>query len=273
MKNSSLLVLAASISLTALSGCGGGSSPLSTDKSGTFTGSPLSMGSGQARSFVTLDASGNPTAIGLKFGAGLLNNLPAAASTQGRSAAHSDGTTHLETPVSSLTLPLPSQFGKTPVQAISMDWEPGGHPPAGIYNTPHFDLHFYLNSAQERAAITPGSNSGTPAPAPGVLPAQYVSTVDTVPGQGVHWVDPTGPEFNPPKLFSQAYIYGVDKGQLAFIEPMVSKAFLDSKQPFSAAIKQPGVFQKSGYYPSSYSVKFDAAKAEYTIALEGLTLR
>ena len=215
------------------------------------------MGQGTARSFVTLDSSGNPTTVGIKFSAAALQGLPMG----GDSATDEPG---------GLALALPAQGRKTIFDHVSLNFEPNGHPPVGIYTVPHFDTHFYLLTPAEQAQITPGSDSGTPAPAPGVVPAPYISTFNTVPGQGVHWADPTGPEFNPPQPFSYTYIYGVNKGKLAFLEPMVALSYLQAKTSVTTPIKQPTVFQKSGYDPTQYSIHYDDAAQQYTVALENM---
>ncbi len=156
---------------------------------------------------------------------------------------------------------------------ITIDWEPHGHPPAGIYTLPHFDAHFYMITPAQQAAITPGTNANSPLPDPRFVPRGYVSGVATVPFMGVHWSDVTGAEFNPPKLFDKTFIYGFDKGTLAFIEPMTSLRFLQSKPNFSAPIKQPQAFQRQGSYPTSYSIKYNASQKTYTISLDNLTPR
>jgi hypothetical protein len=58
-----------------------------------------------------------------------------------------------------------------------------------------------------------------------------------------------------------------------FVEPMVTKAFLETKPNITIPLKQPAAFPKRGYYPTSYSMKYDATRQEYTVSLDGLTLR
>jgi len=61
---------------------------------------------------------------------------------------------------------------------------------------------------------------------------------------------------------------------MVFIEPMITKAFLETKPNATEVIKQPAAYQKTSmYYPMQYSVKYDAGKKEYSIALEGLAMR
>ncbi len=257
MKFLSLSAFVGASALALFSGCGGGNGAITPrNQQGTFFGASRTLGNGTARSFVTLDASGNPTIVGIKLSAAALQGLPAPSDPP------------VEYPA--LPLPLPAQGAKTIFDHFSLDFEPSGHPPAGIYTIPHFDTHFYLLTSAEQAQITPGSDSSVPAPPAGVVPAPYFSPGDTVPYMGVHWIDPTSPELNPPKPFSYTFIYGVNKGNLAFLEPMIAKSFLDSKTSVTTPIKQPTVFQKSGYYPTQYSIRYDDAAKEYTIALENM---
>jgi hypothetical protein len=46
-----------------------------------------------------------------------------------------------------------------------------------------------------------------------------------------------------------------------------------TKPNVTEPIKLPSRYAKSGYYPTRYSVSYDAAKKQYTVALEGMTLR
>jgi len=41
----------------------------------------------------------------------------------------------------------------------------------------------------------------------------------------------------------------------------------------SAAIRLPSSYEKPGYYPVSYTVRYDDAHREYTVSLDGLKRR
>jgi hypothetical protein len=86
---------------------------------------------------------------------------------------------------------------------------------------------------------------------------------------GVHWADTLATEYhgNP---FDHTFIYGFHEGQMIFVEPMVTLAFLQGGSDFSGAVKQPAAFQTPGMYPRFYSVKHDARKHTITIALDSL---
>ena len=58
---------------------------------------------------------------------------------------------------------------------------------------------------------------------------------------------------------------------------MITRAFLETLRTSGAThaetLAQPQAFKKAGYYPTRYSVRFDASKKQFVITLEGLTHR
>ncbi|MEO7905371.1 MAG: hypothetical protein ABIT06_00220 [Saprospiraceae bacterium] len=89
---------------------------------------------------------------------------------------------------------------------------------------------------------------------------------------GVHWYDETSPEINGGE-FTGTLIYGSYLGQITFIEPMISLAYLQPKPSMTFNIKQPAKYQRTGYWPTTYSVKFNAVSKEYEITIEGFIHR
>lgn len=87
----------------------------------------------------------------------------------------------------------------------------------------------------------------------------HLAAGDRVSPQRVHWIDPSSPEFNQ-KPFSITFIYGSYNGQMTFIEPMMTMAFLETKPEISAPIKLPAAYQKRGYHPTANSVKYDTVR-------------
>ncbi|MBS1566007.1 MAG: hypothetical protein JST39_16585, partial [Bacteroidetes bacterium] len=56
--------------------------------------------------------------------------------------------------VNMISIPLPEKLAAvTPFRHVGLDWNPLGHEPAGIYDRPHFDFHFYMISEADRTAI------------------------------------------------------------------------------------------------------------------------
>ena len=89
---------------------------------------------------------------------------------------------------------------------------------------------------------------------------------------GAHWLDQNAQELHG-HHFTATFIYGSYDGHFIFLEPMITKAFLEGKPCFTEEIKLPAKYEKPGYYPTRYSVRYDAQKQEYNIALEGFTKR
>jgi hypothetical protein len=220
------------------------------------------LGNGVARSWVSLDSNGNPTAIGLTFNEEALSNLPK------EPPPGAEGT--------ELSLALPPQASATAFKHIMLNWNPHGHPPTSIYDLPHFDFHFYTISEEERGGIKVSGDDlvkSRKKPDAAFVPEGYVYVPDSeVPRMGAHWVNPLSKELQGQK-FTSTFLYGSYDGRLVFAEPMITKAFLETKANLTETLSQPVKYESNAYYPTKYSVRYDPATKEYTVALEGMTLR
>jgi len=221
----------------------------------TVYGDPVALGNDSIRSFIQIDESGQPSSIGLLIGENALNGLPT--------------DTVPGMPDYEYKVPLPQKINiPTGVDHIEVDWNPFGHDPAPIYGVPHFDFHFYYISETEQASVIPGPD--TIPVSPQYVPKDYISSGIAVPNMGTHWADTTAPEYHGVP-FTATFIYGFYHGDFSFVEPMITKAFLETHPDYSASVKQPESFQRSGYYATAYHAKYDAAKHQYTVMLSGLT--
>jgi hypothetical protein len=158
-----------------------------------------------------------------------------------------------------------------------LNWNPGGHEPPGVYDTPHFDFHFYVIGDAERRAIDPADpdyrRKAERKPPAELIPERYVMPAPLAFARmGVHWVDTTAAELQG-RPFTATFIYGSWDGRVIFAEPMVAKAYLEARPRFSAALPAPPRGRAAGYYPEGYSVRWDAATREYRITLTGLSPR
>jgi hypothetical protein len=170
-----------------------------------------------------------------------------------------------------LNLDLPQEVGTSPFTIMGLHWNPVDAAPEPIYGLPHFDVHFYVVSEQVLAAVTPGPDA-TPVPAE-YVPQDYISGVIAVPNMGTHWADATAAEYTG-HTFDKTFIYGFYDGSLYFLEPMMTKAYLESKENVTLDIKQPVSFQRSGKaFPTQYLITYDASAAEYTVELLGMRLQ
>ena len=238
-----------------------GAASLSTDGQ-TILGEVLPFGDGTARTWVHVDGRGEPTALGVTLTEAALQGLPA------------EVTPGLIWMVE-YVLDFP-EIPLLPFDHMGVNWNPRGHSPAGIYNVPHFDFHFYTISPERRHEITARGEDLERCrrpPMAGYLPEGYIFAPESEePGMGGHWADPLSHEFHG-KDFTSSFIYGTYEGDVIFWEPMITKAYLETKPEVSLPLKVPQEYAHAGFYPTDYSIRYDAGRKEYTIALEGLTLR
>jgi len=223
------------------------------------------LGSGTVGAYVTRDVAGNPVEIGVRISAAALNGLPTSAP--------------MPTPI---VLNFPAQMSAGLFDHVEVFWQPQGHEPVPLFGKPHFDVHFYMVDRDSVAAIDP-ANPGFQAraenlPAPRYMPRDYVTppgTVmsNTVPGMGLHWLDSTADLVPGRYEFTHILINGSYDGLYTFVEPMVTRDWLAGRNSVTAPVKQPAAFQRSGWYPTTYSVRYDAASDSYLVALGGMTHR
>jgi len=232
-------------------------SAIAADGPKVLSGKSVAVGHGKARVVVAIDAAGKPTTLGVSLDAAALKGLPEATASQHEW---------------DYVLELPKGGPRTGYDHVVLNWNPKGHEPTGIYDSPHFDVHFYFISAGERDAITfKGTDrSGFAQPDPALVPKGYVIPPDTaVEKMGLHGIDPKGPEFRKHR-FSHTFIYGYHKGRQVFVEPMVAKEFLESRPDVTARIAVPARYSSAGYYPTRYRVAFDPKLDQYVVMLTGL---
>jgi len=195
------------------------------------------------------------------------------------------------------TLTLPAQ-NPTPYKFVQFDWNPAGHEPAGVYDLPHFDFHFYTvpvsvrdgilpNDAQyaAKAANFPAADFRAPFYIDAATPAQTSPAAASVPQMGLHWLDVRSPELQAlaghpenAKPFTKTFIYGSWDGKFIFDEPMITRAYIVAKRSATdAAVRDELIpvstaahYAPAGFYPSAYRITYDAQAKEYRVALTQL---
>jgi len=223
------------------------------EKMNTFYGPAKPFGKGVARAMVTMTHDGAPRAIGIKLSERALENLP-----------HD---------MEEFSLQLPNKAKGLAFDHIDLGWNPEGHEPPGIYDIPHFDIHFYMMSEEEKMGIT-DPDLAEILPPDEFWPTNYFPTPGFVPMMGKHWLSMFADELQPGGVFTQTFIYGSYNGEFIFYEPMITLDYLNEKTSMQYDISQPAEFQRTGYYyPTIYSINYDSTKKEYTISLEGMVLR
>lgn len=208
------------------------------------------MGNGSARSFLANVNNHEMMELGVALDLSAINGLP-----------------HTET---SFLLELPEEAAKlTPYKHISLEWTPHGHEPNGVYDQPHFDVHFYMISRDEQNAISASDPGMQKLPDSNFLPRLYVPEPGGVDKMGKHWADITSPELDPvnPKPFTCTMIYGSYNSKVVFLEPMITRDFLLSNPDTIITIKQPQKFAVSSLYPEKYKIRHDKALNKLIISL------
>ena len=246
-------------------------------------GDRSTLGNGYIQTYIQQKSDGTPLGLGYVFSAETLDNLPP--KTRLNDGLHcfdinGDGVISNGTECTGghqHFLFLPKGISDIPFTWGLVNWNPAGHQPVGVYDHPHFDFHFYIQSFYERNAIEMGTceghmNCDVYAKAIKDVPAQYMPLDYINPKaveakMGNHLIDPTSGEFDPQHghHFTHTFIYGSYDGHITFIEPMITLAFLKEKSSACYPIKMPAAFEVGGYYPTKYCIRF---KQKYYISLE-----
>jgi hypothetical protein len=262
-------LFAAAALAVSLSAC---SSTDQASKAGTFYGSELALGNGKVKSYVVTGDDGKPTELGFAFDAASLQGLP--------EPPHD---AEAGPPLPSQPLYFPDEAKGVAVDHGTFDFVPGGHPPPGVFDLPHFDVHFFYLTQEEVEEINPESADfaarGMKLPDEKFVPEGFGAIPNTppeeavVPGMGQHLVDMTVPIVPGKYKFTEVIINGSWDGQYAFVEPMVTIDYLLSKPNVMNDLKLPQEYQKTGLYPTKSSITYDAASDTYMISLSELVER
>ncbi|RPD51969.1 hypothetical protein [Paracnuella aquatica] len=233
------------------------------NKYNTFYGPTEQFGEGRVRSWVNISHDNKPLAIGMEFTEGVLV----------QEHSHSSGDDHGHEVLLKLHQKAKAVM---PFDHLTMGFMAEGHPPPGIYTKPHFDFHFYKMPLAERLAI-PAYELAKPAfdknPPAGYLPPAYGKAPAGEARMGAHWMDVLSPEFNG-QPFTHTFVYGSYDGEVNFLEPMASLAFLQEGTSVHKPFRQPEKFDPvNTYYPTRYNIWKDPQNGRHYIALDQMVLR
>lgn len=252
-----------------------------------FLGDVLELGNGTVTAFANILPNGRPKLIGLKITDGALEDLPPGPNdARGCWDLDEDGAIDQHTeclPGYEHILYLPAELrteAETPFQYVMFNWNPMGHVPPGVYDLPHFDMHFYMQDFDEVEAMVVGPCPGlmdcdvfataTEAVPAQYMPRDYIDVQATEARMGNHFIDPTSPEFNG-ETFTRTFIYGAYDGRITFYEPMITRAYLLSREKRCIALKLPQAWDTAGYYPTEYCT--DYKHGEHVVTLEKFRYR
>lgn len=283
------ILLAASVIVGSIAVTAAADVPRATTVAASLTirsdGAPQRLGNGTVRTYVLYDPADRavPIEVGVALSAEALDGLPAPMTMSAEHMASMHVDTHER------LLALPAQ-NPTPYEFVQLNWNPSGHEPAGTYDAPHFDFHFWTVPVETRNAIVPSTPQFAekaaryPAAefrAPFYVDAATAARVSpaaaTVPQMGLHWIDGRSPELQG-KAFTKTYIYGSWDGEFVFDEPMITRAYLSAKRDATDPaqrdemidIPTPARRAIAGYYPNAYRISYDDVAKEYRVALTRL---
>ncbi|MET9854622.1 hypothetical protein ABZY57_16955 [Streptomyces sp. NPDC006450] len=251
-------------------------------------GAPSALGNGTVRTYAQVNGT-TPQTVGFVFPKNTLTGLPTTM-TDGNHCYDMDGNGTVNEHTECVggherPLELPSQLTALPGMPLKwalLNYNPMGHGPEHIYDTPHFDFHFYTQSKAERDAIRSGpcglaincddfATAVKPIP-PQYLPADYVNNNVAEAAMGNHLVDMNSPEWHS-TAFTQTFIYGAYDAKISFLEPMITKAWFDGiaagVNPSRCwPIKQPQEWQIGGWYPQEYCIDYRANRGDFTVSMK-----
>lgn len=248
------------------------------------------LGDGEVRSFADVQETGAPRAVGIMISATALAGLPADPSDYHHCVDRDGDGVRARTSecaeTHELAIPLPDAVnGRSdiPFKWVLVNWNRFGHVPSGIYDVPHFDVHFYMAPIQDVFAIRDGTcgpeyvdcedfaTAKTPL-ADGLMPPDFKDVDAVVPAMGNHLIDLSGAEFNG-EPFTRTWIYGAFDGRVTFYEEMVALAYLRTRPDSCLPIESPPAVEVAGYYPTERCVRYDAGADAYIVSMEGFTYR
>src|SRR5215212_2611004 len=198
----------------------------------------IKLGQGTATTLAALQTDGAPRVIGLSISDDALATLPQESSDYHHCFdRNGDGQTNHATECNhshEYVIPFAGEVeerGDIPFQWVLLNWNLHGHHPPGIYNVPHFDVHFMMEPVADIFAIKDGpcgpefvdcdDFQEAKVPVPEHLMHQDFKDVDgVVAAMGNHLIDLTGQEFQG-EPFSRSWIYGAYGGRVIFYEEMV----------------------------------------------------
>ena len=240
---------------------------MSSNKLNVFKGPQVTLGYGKVRSWISLDQkNGLPNEIGIEITPEAFKNLT---TNNSKTLPPSGSTIVVQLHLKATQL--------TPFDHIGINWNPNGHPPEGIFDAPHFDIHFYMISVEEQMAIPEWSPETDAAfnnyPPMGYMPADYGTPpgpATAEPEMGKHWLPNNFGDYLP---FSKIMIYGSYDGKLIFVEPMITLNYFLSNIDFSMDYSQPEHFAKAGNYPTKYNIYHDATTGNTYVTLSEFVAR
>lgn len=288
MRRANILIILLGMALIAVSACV--SQEADRKETKHLKGSVVELGEGQVESFAEISGKGEPVKVGAYFSAGTLNSPPESLTDGNRCFDH-DGNGEIDPdaecmPWHERVIPLPSEIARNPDMPFKwalINWNPHGHLPPGVWNTPHFDVHFYMEPIENIFALQRGDCGPEflrcdqyeiamkPVPEHLMHP-DYINVGAAAPAMGNHLVDTTAAEFHGAP-FTRSWIYGAYDGRVIFYEEMIAQDYLQSEPNACYPIKTTPEVDLSGYYPETVCSRYDPEKGGVAVSLEDFKYR
>ena len=259
-------------------------------------GDKRSLGDGHFQTYAQTTPDGKLWAIGIAFPESTFSNLPQD-QYDGLNCFDSNGNGVLDLGMPhsggliqtdecsaghSREMDFPLKATIAPFKWALVNWQARGHTPDGVYDTPHFDFHFFTQDMIERNFIRVGPcallincddmvRGQAPIPA-GYLHADFIDVGAVESRMGNHLIDSTSGEWHG-SPFTETWFFGAYDGKVTFWEPMITKAYLESHPFVCKSIKLPQKYQQAGAYPTSYCIRYRSERHDYTISLEDFVSR
>jgi hypothetical protein len=253
-------------------------------------GSNTKFGLSLVESYADVNKDGDLEAIGISFDKNFIEQLPDAL-TDGHRCHDLDGDDVIDSRTECLhwhekVLPLPTNISRrddVPFKWVLLNWNPHGHMPEGVWNTPHFDVHFYIEPIENVFALMPGPCGPElmrcdqyelaikPVPS-NYIHEDFIDVGAAAPAMGNHLIDPTAPEFHG-EPFTRSWLYGAYDGRIIFWEEMVALDYLLSQPQECFPIKTPSAVEVSGFYPTSVCTRYNPETADMSISIEQFIYR
>ncbi|MEX2402052.1 MAG: hypothetical protein WD423_14860, partial [Rhodothermales bacterium] len=246
--------LLAALACIALGACTPPEQP--EQESSRLQGGIVEIGIGTVETYADTDADGALSAVGVVFSDGAFDELPDEI-TDGHRCFDSNGDGEIDPHAEcsawhERVLPLPSEISRrddVPFKWVLLNWNNHGHIPPGVWDVPHFDVHFYIESIEKIFSLQRGDCgpeflrcdqfeiATRPVPEP-YMHADYVDVGAAAPAMGNHLVDTTAAEFHG-EPFTRSWIYGAYDGEVIFYEEMLALNYLRSEPQDCYPIKTP----------------------------------
>jgi hypothetical protein len=234
----------------------------------TYFGNNVILGKGHIRTYVVQDKSGQPLDVGVEFTETAINTVDMPMKHMGMHCSTYNLRFH------------PNATKMLPYDHVSLDWAQMGHGPEGVYDVPHFDIHFYMIPTETQMNIVadmpyPAGPDAFAALPPSTIPQSYFPG-PFVEMMGTHWIkkDEFLPLIMREQNFKHTFIYGSHENKLIFFEPMVTLETIRSKQNIVTAIDQPQDYPIANkYYAANYAITHDAKTKVHRVSLQNMFLK